>query len=126
MTGQDSAISDTPAAVDLHLVMDIVRRTGLECEVVRRDDADLLLRARQPGSPTWTVHAGLSRRGTGGRPPGAFVGPAGAARVRRLHGPDERRVAALIMAQAHDADPTRALSQDTISALGLGSGTRWA
>lgn len=106
--------------------MEIVRRTGLDCEVVRQDGADPVLRVRSPGSPTWTVHAGLSRDGSDGRPAGAYVGPAASPRVRRVGGADERQLAALIVAQALDPDPTQALSQDTISALGLEGGMRWA
>lgn len=102
--------------------MEILRRTGLDCELVRKHGADPLLRARRPGSPTWTVHAGPCRIGTEPRIAGAFVGPAGSARVRRLREPDERQVAALVMAQALHPDPGRPLTDDTASALGIDGG----
>jgi len=111
---------DQRPACDLHLVVEIVRRAGIACEIVEQPDASPLIRARSPDSTStaWTVHAGRYPTDPD-RPAGAFVGPADSTRVRTLRDPDERRIAAHVVAQALHRDPTTVVGCDELGALGL-------
>lgn len=113
-------MSEREPVCDLQLVVEIVQRAGLVCELVRRPDAHPVVRARPraSGSTAWTVRAGLCSAGSR-RPAEAFVGPADSPQRLLLREPDERRLAALVIVQALHPAPSTVVSCDEVEALGL-------
>ncbi len=111
-------MSDPRPVCDLQLVVEIVHRAGLDCELVRRQNAHPVIRARPSSSRAWTARAGLCSADPR-HPAGPFVGPADSPQRRLLHEPDERQVAALVIAQALHPDPSTIVSSEEVSALGL-------
>lgn len=80
-------MSDRRPVCDLHLVVEVVHRAGLVCELVQRQNAHPLIRARprESSSTAWTVNAGLCSADPR-HPAGAFVGPADSAwPLRAVH-----------------------------------------
>lgn len=111
-------MSDPRPACDLQLVVEIVHRAGLVCELDERQNAHPLIRARPraSNSTAWTAHAGLCSADPRA---GAFVGPADSPQPRLLREPDERQIAGLVIAQALHRDPSTVVSYDEVRALGL-------
>lgn len=110
--------------IDLHLVAEIVRLAGLQCQVEHHPVA--LLRARPAGnrSGSWTVAAGSCQNADATFL--AFVGPAHAKRTRLLRTADERQLAALIVLQALRDNPDEPISHEEAAACGLSDGLIWA
>jgi hypothetical protein len=122
MTGAVAGSGRPAPPPDLALVAQIVRRAGVHCVLERPDGgaATLLAEPREAGDRVhWTVRATL-HDARGGRAGHACVGPNHAhGRAVRLRDPDERHLAALIVAQALRADPDEALTADEVDVLGL-------
>ncbi|GAA4843921.1 hypothetical protein ACFQ34_06860 [Pseudonocardia benzenivorans] len=113
--------------LDLELVAEIVRRTGLACRVTAPATA---LRASRVGADgtSWTVTADVvtgDPTAGGDAGPLAFVGPAGSPVSRVLRAPDERRLAAVVVLQALRRSPDELLTHDEARAAGLADDIVW-
>ncbi|GAA5134838.1 hypothetical protein [Pseudonocardia adelaidensis] len=117
-------VATLPAVdLDMNLVASIVRRAGVRCRVETPDDATTLILAEPRhlnGRMRFTVRATWARGH--GRDGGdhVCVGPNddGGTAVR-LVAPDERHLAALVVAQALRVEPEETVTPDEVAALGL-------
>jgi hypothetical protein len=118
------AATAAATGLDLHLVAWIVQQAGVRCvlETPAGSPATLLAEPRHHrGRTDWTVRAtGIGAHGRT-RCDHVCVGPNNdRSTTVRVSGPDERHLAALIVAQALRDDPDETLTRDEVAALGLG------
>jgi hypothetical protein len=116
------AATATATGLDLHLVARIVQQAGVRCVLETPDDSPATLLAEprhRRGRTDWTVRA--TGVGAHGRCDHVCIGPNNdRSTAVRVSGPDERHLAALIVAQALRDDPEETLTRDEVAALGLG------
>jgi hypothetical protein len=108
--------------LDMDLVAWIVERAGVRCLLETSDDGTTTILAEpllRNGRTRWAVRA--TRVRARGRGDHVCVGPNNDGRpaVRVLE-PDERRLAALIVAQALRVEPEEPMTFGEVEALGLG------
>ncbi len=122
----DAPRAPLPAAtgLDMHLVARIVQLAGVRCVLETPDGSPATLLAEprhRSGRTHWTVRAtGIGAHGRD-RCEHVCVGPNNdRSTAVRVSGPDERHLAALIVAQALRDDPEETLTRDEVAALGLG------
>ena len=110
--------------LDMDLVARIVQLAGVRCVLEKADDVTATILAeprRESGRTYWTVRATRTRSQDRDRSDRFCVGPNDATSTAvRVSEPDERHLAALIVAQALRAEPAETLSYDEVKALGLG------
>jgi hypothetical protein len=105
--------------LDMELVARILRRAGVQCLLHAPDDRTTVLLAEpRPGDSGFAVRATLVRER--GREH-LSVGPNDTRRAALpVPKPDERRVAAFVLAQALRVEPGEPVTADEVRALGLG------
>jgi hypothetical protein len=112
------------ADLDMDLVAWIVERAGVPCLLETPDDGTTTILAEprlQNGRTHWAVRATRVRAPDRDHSDHVCVGPNNdRLTALRVLEPDERRLAALIVAQALRVEPEEALTFGEIEALGLG------
>ena len=111
------------ADLDMNLVAWIVERAGVRCLLETPDDSTTTLLAEprlRKGQTRWTVRATRVRASDRDRGDHVCVGPNNDGRTAmRVLEPDERHLAALIVAQALRVEPDETLTFGEVEALGL-------
>lgn len=111
------------ADLDMNLVAWIVQLAGVRCSLETPDDSTTAILAEprlQNGQMHWAVRATRIRAPDRDRCDHVCVGPNDDRRMAmRISEPDERHLAALIVAQALRVDPEETLTFDEVEALGL-------
>jgi hypothetical protein len=106
--------------LDMNLVARIVQQAGVRCLHETPDDSTTAILAEprlRNGQTHWTVRATRIRAHDRDH---VCVGPNNDRRMAmRILGPDERHLAALIVAQALRVDPEETLTFDEVETLGL-------
>jgi hypothetical protein len=109
--------------LDMNLVAWIVERAGVRCLLETPDDSTTTLLAEprlRKGRTHWTVRATRVRAPDRDRCDHVCVGPNADGRTAmRVMEPDERHLAALIVAQALRVEPDETLTFGEVEALGL-------
>ncbi len=111
------------ADLDMNLVAWIVQLAGVRCSLETPDDSTTAILAEprlQNGQMHWAVRATRIRAPDRDRCDHVCVGPNDDCRIAmRIVEPDERHLAALIIAQALRVNPEETLTFDEVEALGL-------
>ncbi|WP_147259132.1 hypothetical protein [Pseudonocardia hierapolitana] len=108
----------------MNLVAWIVERAGVRCLIETPDDGTTTILAEpqlRNGRTHWAVRATRVRAPDPDRCDHVRVGPNNdSPTAMRVLDPDERRLAALIVAQALRVEPEETLTSGEVEALGLG------
>jgi hypothetical protein len=122
-TAIGSGAPDCHTDLDMDLVSRIVRQAGIDCLLQSPDDRTTVILAEprpRGGRTRFTVRATRIRADVHGGRDHVSVGPNDARRTAmHVPEPDERHLAALILAQALRVEPDEMVTVDEIRALGL-------